>query len=324
MAVVPLQEADKLTGLFIPAGPTVQIKQARRRASIYSDKDGRVAWEKPLAVLVNRLSASASEIFAGAIQDYGRGLIIGSQTFGKGTVQTLVPLNRGQLKITQAKFYRISGGSTQHQGVVPDIEFPELYDVDRVGESSLEDALPYDTIKPAIYRAADELLSMLGTLQAKHASRTRNNAEFQYLDALALRSVENRKRTHISLNEATRKQEKADDDAWRLNLENQLRLANGEMPAVSLDELDEIHKAKELAKTEAKKARDAKAELTGESTEEMLTDADAVAKNEEEEQEEKDALTKEAGFILLDYLQLSRQMANLDLKTDPKVARISD
>jgi len=319
-----LQEADKLTGLFIPAGPTVQIKQARRRASIYSDKDGRVAWDKPVAVLVNRLSASASEIFAGAIQDYGRGLIIGSQTFGKGTVQTLVPLNRGQLKITQAKFYRISGGSTQHQGVVPDIEFPELYDVDRVGESSLEDALPYDTIKPAIYRAADALMPMLGTLQARHVARAKNNAEFQYLDALSIRSVENRKRTHISLNEATRKQEKADDDAWRLDLENQLRLAKGEMPVISLDELDEIHKAKELAKSEAKKAQDAKAELSSESTGEPSADTDLVAQDINEDEDEKDALVEEAGQILLDYIQLSMQLVNLDLKSDPKVARLSD
>ena len=99
------------------------------------------------------MSASASEIFAGAIQDYGRGLIIGSQTFGKGTVQTLIPLNRGQLKITQAKFYRVSGQSTQHQGVLPDVEFPEVYDTDKIGESSLEDAMPWDEIKPAVYHA---------------------------------------------------------------------------------------------------------------------------------------------------------------------------
>ena len=108
-----------------------------------------------MAVLVNRLSASASEIFAGAIQDYGRGPIIGSQTFGKGTVQTLIPLNRGQLKITQAKFYRVSGQSTQHQGVLPDVEFPEVYDTDKIGESSLEDAMPWDEIKPAVYPHRD-------------------------------------------------------------------------------------------------------------------------------------------------------------------------
>ncbi|HEY5647496.1 MAG TPA: S41 family peptidase, partial [Pseudomonadales bacterium] len=108
-----LQEADSLTGLFIKSGPTVQVKAANRRANVYADTDDSVAWDGPMAVLVDRLSASASEIFAGAIQDYGRGIIIGNQTFGKGTVQTLVPLNRGQLKITAAKFYRVSGQSTQ-------------------------------------------------------------------------------------------------------------------------------------------------------------------------------------------------------------------
>ncbi|MFU8815267.1 MAG: S41 family peptidase, partial [Pseudomonadales bacterium] len=145
-----LQEADAMTGLFIKSGPTVQVKSANRRPSIYADTDDNVAWDGPLAVLVNRLSASASEIFAGAIQDYGRGVIIGSQTYGKGTVQTLIPLNRGQLKVTAAKFYRISGQSTQHQGVIPDIEFPEMYDVERIGESALGDAMPWDMIQPAV------------------------------------------------------------------------------------------------------------------------------------------------------------------------------
>ena len=120
----------------------MQVKAANRRANIYSDNDEQIAWDGPMAVLVNRLSASASEIFAGAIQDYGRGIVIGSQTFGKGTVQTLVPLNRGQLKITAAKFYRVSGQSTQHQGILPDIVFPEVYDSERVGESSLMTRCP--------------------------------------------------------------------------------------------------------------------------------------------------------------------------------------
>ena len=131
-----LQEADSLTGLFVGAGPTVQVKAARRRPNIYSSSVDQVAWDGPLAVMVNRLSASASEIFAGAIQDYGRGIVIGSQTFGKGTVQTLIPLNRGQLKLTAAKFYRVSGESTQHQGVTPDILFPTLVDDEQIGEST--------------------------------------------------------------------------------------------------------------------------------------------------------------------------------------------
>ena len=110
------------------------------------------------------LSASASEIVAGAIQDYGRGIIFGSQTFGKGTVQTLVPLNRGQLKITAAKFYRVSGQSTQHQGVLPDIEFPETFDSERIGESALDDAMPWDVIQPAVYPQTNQIETLLPEL----------------------------------------------------------------------------------------------------------------------------------------------------------------
>ena len=117
------------------AGPTVQVKAARRRPNVYSSSVDQVAWDGPLAVMVNRLSASASEIFAGAIQDYGRGIVIGSQTFGRGTVQTLIPLNRGQLKLTAAKFYRVSGESTQHQGVTPDILFPTWWMMNRLARA---------------------------------------------------------------------------------------------------------------------------------------------------------------------------------------------
>ena len=190
-----LQEADSLTGLFIKSGPTVQVKTANRRANIYADTDDEIAWDGPLAVMVNRLSASASEIFAGAIQDYGRGPIIGSQTFGKGTVQTLIPLNRGQLKITQAKFYRVSGQSTQHQGVLPDVEFPEVYDTDKIGESSLEDAMPWDEIKPAVYPHATQVQTVLPVLVDKHRDRVANNPDFEYLRALMDKSRENAKKT---------------------------------------------------------------------------------------------------------------------------------
>ncbi|MCS5575373.1 MAG: S41 family peptidase, partial [Pseudomonadales bacterium] len=128
-----LQEAKMLTGLFIDRGPTVQIRSKSNRVDILDDRDISVIYDGPLAVLVNRLSASASEIFAGAIQDYERGIIIGSQTFGKGTVQSLLPLNRGQLKLTQAKFYRISGESTQERGIIPDIIYPANYDPNSIG-----------------------------------------------------------------------------------------------------------------------------------------------------------------------------------------------
>lgn len=279
-----LQEADSLTGLFIKSGPTVQVKTANRRANIYADTDDAIAWDGPMAVMVNRLSASASEIFAGAIQDYGRGPIIGSQTFGKGTVQTLIPLNRGQLKITQAKFYRVSGQSTQHQGVLPDVEFPEVYDTDKIGESSLEDAMPWDEIKPAVYPHATQVQTVLPVLVDKHRDRVATNPDFEYLRALMDKSRENAKKTEISLNEAVRIKEKKDEDAWRLAIENKLRTAKGEPLLKNIEELD--------AKLDAEEAED---------------DAGDGTKKTPED----DAMIKEGAYVLIDYVNQTRQIASI-------------
>jgi carboxyl-terminal processing protease len=285
-----LQEADAMTGLFIKSGPTVQVKSANRRPSIYSDTDDAVAWDGPLAVLVNRLSASASEIFAGAIQDYGRGIIIGSQTYGKGTVQTLVPLNRGQLKITAAKFYRVSGQSTQHQGVIPDIEFPELYDVERIGESSLVDAMPWDMIQPAVYPRAHDISSLLPELNARHQKRVATDADFEYMRALATKTRENRQLTHVSLNREVRAAEQAREEAWRLELENTLRRAKGEKPLASLEELEDLGVSM----------------VDGEEAD--LADL-PEASDKKDEDPSSDALLRESGNILVDFITLSRQVA---------------
>ena len=284
-----LQEADSLTGLFIKSGPTVQVKTANRRANIYADTDDEIAWDGPMAVMVNRLSASASEIFAGAIQDYGRGPIIGSQTFGKGTVQTLIPLNRGQLKITQAKFYRVSGQSTQHQGVLPDVEFPEVYDTDKIGESSLEDAMPWDEIKPAVYPHATQVQTVLPVLVDKHRDRVATNPDFEYLRALMDKSRETAKKTEMSLNEAVRIKEKHDDDAWRLGIENKLRAAKGEPLLKTIEELD--------AKLDAEEAED-------------------DAGDSEKKSPEDDAMIKEGAYVLIDYVSQTRQIASI---AQPKV-----
>jgi carboxyl-terminal processing protease len=278
-----LQEADSLTGLFIKSGPTVQVKAASRRANVYADTDDSVAWDGPLAVLVDRLSASASEIFAGAIQDYGRGIIIGNQTFGKGTVQTLVPLNRGQLKITAAKFYRVSGQSTQHQGVLPDIEFPESYDADRIGESSLDDAMPWDVIQPAVYPHTNQIQTLLPELQSRHVDRTAHDPDFNYMRSFSARVKENSQRTHLSLKESTRSREKEEEDAWRLSLENERRLAKGEEAVESLDALDELIKA--------------------EQEEDELDPLD-------------DPLLTESGKILIDFIGLSHQVALVERSSD--------
>ena len=139
-----LQEATELTGLFIDQGPTVLVRNSDGRVDVLADEEPGVFYDGPLAVLVDRLSASASEIFAGAMQDYHRALILGGQTFGKGTVQTIQPLNHGELKLTLAKFYRVSGQSTQHQGVLPDIAYPDIVDTKEIGESALPEAMPWD------------------------------------------------------------------------------------------------------------------------------------------------------------------------------------
>ena len=174
-----LQEANSLIGLFIDRGPTVQVRDAQGRIQLYGDSEAGTLYDGPLGVLVNRLSASASEIFAGAIQDYGRGLVLGTPTFGKGTVQTLNELSHGQIKLTRAKFYRISGDSTQNRGVEPDIDFPSLIDPERIGESSLDNALAWDTVQDVQYRRYGEPENMLDKLIAQHDTRAQDNPNFQ-------------------------------------------------------------------------------------------------------------------------------------------------
>ena len=282
-----LQEADSLTGLFIETGPTVQVKSARRSANVYSDNDSAIAWDGPMAVLVNRLSASASEIFAGAIQDYGRGLIVGSQTFGKGTVQTLIPLHRGQMKITAAKFYRISGQSTQHQGVLPDLTLPELYDTKLIGESSLDDALPWDMIQPAVYRRTGDFQSVLPRLRSLHDGRVAKDPDFAYLRELMTKADETSARTSMSLNEAIRRKEQTEEDNWRIALENSLRKVKGKPLITSMDDLEKESEALEPAKIPP----------------------------------EEDALLRETGQILADYLSLTRHVAQLERAPKPALPR---
>lgn len=312
-----LQEADTLTGLFIESGPTVQVKSNRRRPSIYSDDDDSIAWDGPLAVMVNRLSASASEIFAGAIQDYGRGIILGSQTFGKGTVQTLIPLNRGQLKITAAKFYRVSGQSTQHQGIIPDITFPELFDTEQIGESSLDDAMPWDMIQPAIYHQATDIQLLLSELRERHEARVEENVDFNYYRAWSKKSKENAARTHVSLNESTRIEEKAANDAWELDLENSLRAAKGEPLADSLDHLKELREAEEEAEetaAEAEKPASTQSDLEENPTEDVasVTAVDSDSEADILESVENDPMLEEAGRVLADFIGLSDRLARLD------------
>lgn len=242
-----LQEAVDLTGLFIEDGPVVQVRNASGEVEIEKDSEPGQAYNGPLVVLVDHASASASEIFAGAIQDYGRGLVIGDPTFGKGTVQTLVDLNRftrtkdsqGQLKLTIAKFYRVNGSSTQHRGVRPDIAIPSVVDSEEVGESSQKNALPWDEIAATRYRGDRGIVTLVPELMRRHQARVADNPDYQAF----LRDLEftrqQRDKTTVSLLESQRRSERDRIEAWQRERENRYRLAKGLPPLKAGDEIPE-------------------------------------------------------------------------------------
>ncbi|WP_028469941.1 carboxy terminal-processing peptidase [Neptunomonas japonica] len=237
-----LREANELVGLFIDRGPTVQIRDPNGRVDILGDFNPKIAYNGPLAVVVNRLSASASEIFAGAIQDYQRGVIVGNQTFGKGTVQTLQALGHGQLKLTHAKFYRISGESTQHKGVVPDISFPEVYDTTEIGESALDGALPWDQVKEARHGFYKGIASFKDELNKRHTLRTSNQPDFNFLREQIVRQSEAKKDDSFPLNEIKLLAKRDQADKWQVDAENRRRLAKGQQPISKLADLEALLK----------------------------------------------------------------------------------
>ncbi len=246
-----LSEATALTGLFIDRGPVVQLRDTNGRIEILPDPIPEKIYDGPLTVLVNRYSASASEIFAAAIQDYNRGVIVGQQTFGKGTVQNLYPLDRyapgrdprfGQLTLTIGKYYRVNGGSTQHRGVTPDITLPSSIDDATVGESNRESALPWDQIKTTQYKASESLAAAVAVLQQNHEQRTDGNADFDYLVAGIEDLNKQRASTSVSLSLESRLQEREDAETRQLDLTNQRRATLGLEPVTGLEELrdDEV------------------------------------------------------------------------------------
>jgi carboxyl-terminal processing protease len=229
-----LTEATELTGLFIEKGPVVQIKDASGNVEVETDADDSLAYDGPLAVLVNRNSASASEIFAGAIQDYQRGIIIGEPTFGKGTVQTLVDLNRflpgknedlGRLRLTMAQFFRINGDSTQHRGIVPDIQFPTAAYTSDYGERSLDNALPWAEITPAGYTPHGT--ETVTNLLQQHLGRIAKDPGFQMLIKEQERLAELEKRTEVTLLESRRRAEWDQREQERLERKNRFRISQG-------------------------------------------------------------------------------------------------
>ena len=272
-----LMEAIELTGLFIDKGPVVQQRNASGEIAVGSDTQAGVAWDGPLGVLINRISASASEIFAAAIQDYGRGLIIGEPSFGKGTVQTMVDLDRvaknrmpefGTLKMTVAQFFRINGGTTQLRGVTPDILFPTVADAENSGESSFDNALPWVQIKAADYAPAGDLRGLLPLLLARHEARVKKDSDFQYLQDDIAEFKLQRQKNLISLNETVRRKER-DAQEERLKLRESRRDAGRDSLENAIDkaaapatggarqddglQADERNLANELAAEKARK-----------------------------------------------------------------------
>jgi carboxyl-terminal processing protease len=217
-----LLEATTLTGLFIDKGPVVQVRNSSGRISLEEDVEPGMAWTGPLAVLVNRYSASASEIFAAAIQDYGRGVVIGEPTFGKGTVQSLLDLDdyapsdkpgMGQLKITMAQFFRVNGGSTQTKGVEPDIRFPSFGDPQEYGERSMDNALPWSSIDPARYDTSGDLGQVVAVADSRYQGRIIGDREFGWLQSDIDVYNERSNETRISLLESVGREKMKEDEA---------------------------------------------------------------------------------------------------------------
>jgi carboxyl-terminal processing protease len=248
-----LTEATALSGLFIDNGPVVQLRNASGRISRLDDPNpmAQVAYDGPLAVLVDRFSASASEIFAAAIQDYARGVIIGQQTFGKGTVQNLYSLDQymkpekdsedgfGQLTLTIGKYYRVTGESTQHRGVNPDIALPSAIDAEEVGESVRDSALPWDTIKTTRFAAGTPLDSTIQSLIVNQEGRAKDDPNFRWLLDGIQEYEEIRAKDTVSLNVEVRRNERTEELERRLARENERRLALNLEPLESIEDVED-------------------------------------------------------------------------------------
>ncbi|WP_246001476.1 carboxy terminal-processing peptidase [Mucilaginibacter gracilis] len=274
-----LPEAINLTGLFIKSGPVVQVRDTRNRVEVEEDEDPTVSYAGPLAVMTDRFSASASEIFAGAIQDYGRGLIIGSQTYGKGSVQSEISMDKviptsikdqimslignttpkpakgnlsdfGQINLTMAKFYRVTGSSTQHKGVTPDIAFPSIIPMDKYGEDTEPSAMPWDTIAKSNYTKVGSFTAVIPKLTKMHADRMANSAGYKYL----LNSIADYKKRDdeksVSLNEADLKKQRDEDEAKALEDNNMVRTSLG-LPTLKKGQSKPKHEDLDFNKVEA-------------------------------------------------------------------------
>ena len=290
-----LHEATALTDLFIGNGPVVQIKDSNQRVSRSQRATMPAVYSGPLLIMINRLSASASEIFAGALQDYGRALVVGSQSFGKGTVQDVTGLSSGQLKLTVSKFYRVSGDSTQHRGVLPDIEFPSTYDIEEVGESHRDNALPWDRIHAVPHKTSNYLKQHIGALTVRHEQRSRADPDFAHMlnqlelneqwaaeDALSLNIEKRRART-----------ERWDQELFAL--ENIRRVEKGLLPHNNVEAWKESSADDEVTKDDDKSS----GEIEKPETDENVA--------------ESDPMLQEAGHILIDQIALTTSPNNTQI-----------
>jgi len=257
-----LTEAVELSGLFITDGPVVQVRDAYNRIRVHEDPDNAQVYSGPLLVMINRHSASASEIFSAAMQDYNRGIVIGQNTFGKGTVQQSRSLNfvydleqdpLGFIQYTIQKFYRINGGSTQMKGVAPDIAFPEIIDAKETGEEKEDNALPWDKIPAATYSMSGTARDAVSTLMQKHAERIAKDPEFIALNADLKVRDERRDRKFESLNFAQRKAENDTDDARHLKDINERFKREGKKQLKDIDDLPKDYEAPDFFLKEAEK-----------------------------------------------------------------------
>ena len=262
-----LTEATKLTGLFIKKGPVVQIKDANGKIDVLKSEDEEPIYNGPLVLLTSTLSASASEIFAGALQDYGRAVIVGDRhSFGKGTVQNLIPVDKvmqflsgsggeaGALKLTIQKFYRVAGGSTQFRGVASDVTLPSLWDREDIGEAALKNPLPYDEVPPADYEKAPHQPLFLDELRSRSAARVATSPEFKYITENIAHLKETLDGNKFSLNEQTRREEIAKEKALREKRAAERAKRKTPDLKVFAVTLDNLHKPLELAKNDGKKS----------------------------------------------------------------------
>ena len=285
-----LFEATSLTDLFIDRGPVVQIRDSNQRVQRNNRAYRAAAYDGPLLVMINRLSASASEIVAGALQDYGRALVVGSQSFGKGTVQDVTPLSKGQLKLTISKFYRVSGDSTQHRGILPDIEFPSTYDFEEVGESQQDNALPWDRIRRVPHTTKTDLQPFIGALTENHTKRRRSDPDFVSLvDKIELSDNWDSQKT-LSLNLEKRRLRSESWDKQLFEIENKRRQAKG------LDIFEDLESWRDSGEE-----KEDSVDQDISNTEELATSTDI---EDEENILEEDPMLYEAGNILGDQIMM--------------------